>query len=333
MRRLALLLALWPAFLHAQDDWLSLPVPQPLSGPARVELALGVGSGEALGWVRGNDWAVFSPVTWATQTLKTVGLDLALRVKLGGTLVAEAHVPLVFNELSPYDAGNPVVFSPQDPTVLRQQGVGDIQVGLRGALVGRPGGFQGGWSLGAVAPTGLGPFDSKVPLVATGAGRWQALAALVLGGGQDGPVESWLWAQGRYQAGRQAWVSSQAYLAYFGDGVSGSYPVGPKDSGAVWLDPRWGGDVSYGLGWNWYRDATSRHSLAIEFVGHALSPWSIDGQDQGVGLEWAVWAQPELIFRFGRFNASGGVRLAPLLGSNALDYYSGLMLVNVSYAF
>jgi hypothetical protein len=336
MRTLALFLALlapWPAFLHAQDDWLSLPVPQPLSGSTRAELGLAVGSGEAEGWVRGQDEAVFSPVTWASQSLKQVSLDLALRAKLSGTLVIEAHVPLVFTELSPWEGANSVVFSPQDPAVRREQGLGDIQVGLRGALFGAPGGFQGGWSVGAIAPTGLSPFDAKAPLLATGAGRWQGLLGLVVGGGQDGPIESWLWAQGRYQAGRQAWASPQATLAFGGDGV-GSYPINPNESGQVWLDPRWGGDLDYGLGWNWYRDAESRHSLAIEFIGHALGPWSINGRDQGVGPEWGLWAQPELIFRFGRFNASGGVRLPPIPGANnELVFDDGLMLINASYAF
>jgi len=335
MRRLALLLALWPALLHAQDDWLSLPVPQPLSGSARAEVALGLSSGEAIGWIRGNDLAYFSPVTWTTQTLKTVGMDLTLRAKLGASLVLEARVPLLFNQLSPFDDYAPVTYGLQDPTVSRGQGLGDIQVGLRGPLFGRPGTLQGGWSAGMVAPTGLGPFDAASPLLATGAGRWQALAAVVLGGGQDQAVETWLWAQGRYQAGRQAWVSSQAYLAFAGDGPSQtSYPVAPTESGALWLDPRWGADFSYGLGWNWYRDGASRHCLAVELIGHALSPWSLDGHDQGLGPEWSLAVQPELLFHFGVFNISGGVRLQPLLGSfNALDFNSGLLLVNASYAF
>ena len=333
MRRLALLLALWPAFLPAQDDWLSLPVPQPLSGGARAEVGLAVASGEAIGWVRGLDEGYFTSVTWTSRTLKMVGLDVALRAKLGGSLVLEAHIPLLFNELSPNDDAVPVTYGPQDPTVLRQQGLGDIQLGLRGGLFGHPGGLQAGWSLGVVAPTGLGPFDAKDPLLATGAGRWQGLAALVLGGGQQGPLETWLWAQGRYQAGRTAWVSNQAYLVYVGDAFT-SVPQAPADSGAVWLDPRWGIDADWGLAWNWYRDAEERHSVAVELVGSGLSPWSIDGHDQGWGPQLAWALQPELILRFGRFNASGGVRFPVLVGSfNTLGIPNGTLLVNVSYAF
>jgi len=333
MRRLALFLALLPALLRAQDDWLSLPVPQPLSGTARMEVGLSVHSAEYQGWIRGRDEAWFNTAVGVTRTLKSVGADLILRGKVAGPLVLEAKIPLVFNEFSTPDDGSPQIYSPLDPTVLREQGLGDIQLGLRGPLFGRPGGLQGGWSLGLVAPTGLGPFDAKDPLLATGDGRWQALGALVLGGGQDRAIESWLWAQGRYQAGRMAWVSSQAYLAYDGDGYN-EVPVAPKLSGTVWLDPRWGFDASYGLAWNWYRDAEVRHSLAVEFLGHGLSAWSMDGQDQGLGSEFGLWVQPELIMRFGQFNACGGWRSSPILSSyNVPGAYSGTLIVNASYAF
>jgi hypothetical protein len=333
MRLLALFLTLLPALASAQSDWLSLPLPQPLTPGARAEIGVAVRSGESYGWAQGDADARYTDPLGLTQTtLKTVELDLLLRARLGASVVLELQAPLQFNELSPHTYGG-ATFTLQDPLAKRQQGFGDLRLALRGPLTGAPGGFQSGWSLGMVAPTGQGPFDSPDMLLATGEGRWQALAGLVLGGGEGGTIESWLWVQGRWQAPRPAWVSSQAWLAYNGS-MDAAAPRGPLNGGSVMLDPRWGVDASYGLAWNWYRDGETRHSLAVELVGHGLTPWSMDGQDQGAGPEGALYVQPELITRFGRFNASGGWRSATLNGSyNVPDFYYGTVLVNAAYAF
>ena len=333
MRLLALFLTLWPALASAQSDWLSLPVPQPLTPGARAEVGVAVRTGESYWWAQGDTQARYTDALGLTQTtLKTVELALLLRAKLGSTLVLELETPLQFNELSPYLEGG-AVHTLQDPTALRQQGLGDLRLSLRGPLFGGPGGLQAGWSAGVVAPSGQGPFDSATTLVATGQGRWQALLGLVFGGGEDAALETWLWAQGRWQAPRPAWVSSQAWLSYDG-GRDHALPRGPLNSGSVMLDPRWGADASAGLAWNWHRDGETRHSLAVELLGHGLTAWSMDGQDQGLGPEGAWYVQPELIARFGRFNACGGWRSAALPGSYNVPYfYYGTVLVNAAYAF
>jgi hypothetical protein len=338
-RLLALILLAWPGLAQAQDDWLNLQVPDPMPGH-RFELAGQILSGESNIWANGAFKTDYSQNTdivvpnGGTQTVsvKELAMEVELRGRVWRDLILEADVPLVLAEVSAADAVAGTSYPPNSPYALRGGGLGDLRLGLRGPWLGSSPGAQLGWSLNLIAPTGLGPFDSTTPLAATGDGRWQAQPGLVFGGGGDGGLEGWLQAQGRWQFGRSAWVSTLAPLGYAGD-TQHSVPVLPKTSGAVWLDPRWGGDAAAGLGWNWYRDDLQRHTLAVELLGHWLSPWAMDGVDQGLGDECSVQVEPELQAHFGNFTAVGGWRSAVLYGLGVPDASWGQLIFNASYAF
>jgi hypothetical protein len=338
-RLLALILLAWPSLARAQDDWLNLQVPDPMPG-SRFEVAAQILSGESDYWANGvinsdttknTDMVVPNGGT-PTVSVKSLDMELELRGRAWRSLIVEADVPLVLVEVSADNVAPGTSYPPDSPYALRGGGLGDIRLGLRGPWLGTRSGPQLGWSLSMVAPTGQGPLDSTTPLAATGEGRWQALPGLVFGGGQDGDVEAWMQVQGRWQFGREAWVSSQAPLGYIGDKTN-STPLFPRSSGAVWLNPRLGGDAAAGLGWNWYRDADQHHTLAVELLGHWLSPWVMDGVDQGLGDECSVQVEPELQAHFGAFTAVGGWRSAVLYGLGVPDASWGQLIFNASYAF
>jgi len=340
MRRLlALILLSVPGLALAQDDWLSLQVPDPMPG-AHFEAGAQVLTGQSASWAHGafsTDATKFTGLVLpngGTQTVavNSVDLELQLRWKFWRSLLVEADLPLRFIEVSNAQAAPGTSYPPNDPSVLRGGGLGDVSLGLRGPWLGSRPGLQLGWSFGFIAPTGQGPFDATTPLAATGAGRWQVQPGLILGGGGDGALEAWVQAKGRWQFGREAWVSSQAPLGFTGDAAHSTY-LTPKANGAQWLDPRWGGDAAVGLGWNWYRDAEQRQTLAVELLGHWLSPWSMSGVDQGLGAEDDVQLQPELQAHFGSFAVTGGWRSSVLYGHGVLDPGWGLVLLNAAYAF
>lgn len=337
-----LLAAFWPALAPAQGDWLNVAVPHPLTDTA-VEIGLRAASFESYTWA--NGWAQADSLNHSTYLLDSTGdtlspkaarrleLALQLRWKAWKDLVVDLDVPQVYTAFEPnyYDS---VVPAPGDPEVDQGAGLGDIRLGLRGPWSGVHSALQAGWSLGLIAPTGIGPLDAQQALVATGDGRWQLQPGLVLGAGQGSSVEFWLQAQGRWQFGAPGRVSPALRLSYAGSLAGGGYyALAPSAQGAVWLDPRWGGDGSLGLGWNWYSDADSRQTLAVELLGHWLSPWSMDGMDQGFGAESSVQLQPELHARFGRFSVLGGWRSAVLYGTNVLVQDWGQVLLDGAYAF
>jgi len=337
---LALILLAWPALAAAQDDWLNLQVPDPLPG-ARFEAAAQIVSGESQYWANGlinsdttkNTDLVVPNAGTPTVSAKSLAMEVELRGRAWRNLIVEADVPLVLVEVSPdSDVAAGTSYPPNSPLALRGGGLGDVRLGLRGPWLGSSPGLQLGWSLQLIAPTGLGPFDSTTPLAATGDGRWQAQPGLVFGGGGDGDLEAWVQVQGRWQFGREAWVSSQAPLGYTGDTTKSTY-ITPRTSGPVWLNPRWGGDAAAGLGWNWYRDADQRHTLAVELLGHWLSPWVMDGVDQGLGDECSVQVQPELQAHFGSFTVLGGWRSAVIYGLGVPDANWGQLIFNGAYAF
>ncbi|HXC62718.1 MAG TPA: hypothetical protein VNZ67_00090 [bacterium] len=334
----------WPAFAPAQEDWLNLQVPDPMPG-RRFEVAGQILSGESDLWANGAFQTDYSRNTdlvvpnggTPTVSVKELAMEVELRGRVWRNVIVEADLPLVLTEVSAAVALAGTSYPPDSPNALRGGGLGDIRLGLRGPWLGAAPGPQLGWSLGLIAPTGQGPFDSTTPLAATGDGRWQVQPGLVCGGGGDGDLEAWIQVQGRWQFGREAWVSSLAPLGYTGTVQNSTY-VTAKTSGAVWLNPRWGGDAAAGLGWNWYRDADQRHTLAVELLGHWLSPWVIDGVDQGLvddGTEdeCSVQVEPELQAHFGAFTAVGGWRSAVLYGTGVPDPYWGQLIFNASYAF
>jgi hypothetical protein len=338
-RLLTLILLTWPGLALAQDNWLNLQVPDPMPGH-RYEVAAQIVSGESDFWANGvintdatkNTDLVVPNGGTQTVSVKSLAMEVELRGRVWRDLVVEADVPLVLAEVSADNVAPGTSYPPNSPYALRGGGLGDVRLGLRGTLLGAGPGPQLGWSLGLIAPTGQGPFDSTTPLAATGDGRWQAQPGLVFGGGGDGALEAWFQAQGRWQFGREAWVSSLAPLGYTGDTTHSTY-LSPRTSGAVWLNPRWGGDAVAGFGWNWYRDADQHHTLAVELLGHWLSPWAMDGVDQGLGDECSVQVEPELQAHFGTFTVVGGWRSAVLYGLGVLDANWGQLIFNASYDF
>jgi hypothetical protein len=338
-RILALILLAWPGLALAQDDWLNLQVPDPMPGH-RFEVAGQLLSGVDDFWANGvintdtdkNTDLVVPNAGTQTVSVKDLAMEVELRGRVWRNLIVEADVPLVLVEVSAEDVAAGTSYPPNSPDALRGGGLGDIRLGLRGPWLGRSPGLQLGWSLTLIAPTGLGPFDSTTPLAATGDGRWQLQPGLVFGGGGEGDLEAWVQAQGRWQFGRNALVPSLAPLGYTGDITDSTY-ITPRTSGAVWLDPRWGGDAAVGLGWIWYRDAGQRQVLAVEGLGHWLSPWVIDGIDQGLGDECSVQVEPELQAHFGTFTVVGGWRSAVLYGLGVPDASWGQLIFNAAYAF
>jgi hypothetical protein len=331
----AFVLAVWMApALRADNDWLGIEVPRPLdSGVFDVNVKAGECTNET--WAEGGEWdyMVLPDGTPAEQTLATV--DTRLDWKASRRLWVEADIPLVFSQFGPPQASDSYTLI-GTPDVSQTQGLGDVRLGLRGCLQDRSEGSNQGWTLSVVAPTGLGPFEASTPLAATGAGRWQILPGAVVGG-LWGPWEAWVQLVGRLQLGRQEESSSQAYLSWrSGTDADGNITWVDNVSlpdGGVWLGPRYGGDLTAGFSWNWYRTEDARMGLALEALYHYLSPWTLSSGPIGVLPEEVFVLTPEVQARYGRFSAVVGWQAEDIWAQEVPAATYGEILFDVSYGF
>lgn len=315
--------------MAASQDWLTLRHPRPLD-PGQVELGLELRSADAQSWHRGAELAWLRDADGLVKEQRRMDGELQLRWQATARLALELDVPAVMAELAPLPpVGFYYNFRLNDPTLRRSEGLGDLRLGARGVLAWDPKGFSAGWLLQLTAPTGLGPFEAPQPLAATGDGRWQAQAGFSAGC-QFGEFQVWAQSQARLQFGRQADLSAAAPVSYD--------PSGPQylpQAGAQWLSPRWGSDSVLGLGWDWYHDEDSRHSLAIEVVGRQLQGLGAGDAFSALGgTDSASLAViPQLQARFGRFHALGGWQAPFLFATNmpAPDY--GQLILRADYAF
>jgi hypothetical protein len=259
-----------------------------------------------------------------------LAINARLDWRLEPRLVLEADVPVVFSEFAP-DTGSTVeYYNLNTPAVEESQGLGDVRLGLRGALKDASDGFNAGWSLALVAPTGLSPFSAPQTLAATGDGRWQALPGFVLGG-LSGPWEGWFQAVGRLQFGQQVESSSQAYLDWtWGPAAGGNVSL---PDGGSWLAPRYGADCVAGLAWIWYRDDTSRMGLGLEATAHWLSPFTAAGVSLGLQSEQYYVLTPELQARYGRFSAIVGWQAEYIYAVEEPFSIYGDIIFDIAYAF
>jgi hypothetical protein len=332
MPLLALLLGLlWPALAHADNDWLGIEVPRPFDeGAFSVNVRLA--DTENVGWQDGSyfnsPYTILNDGAGNKDIQDLVTIDTRFDWRMEPRLVLELDVPTVFSEFSPIPEplGTVEYYSVNTPTVEESQGLGDLRLGLRGALKDKAEGFNAGWNLSLVAPTGLSPFDAPQTLAATGDGRWQALPGFVVGGQSD-TWEGWWQVGGCLQFGQQAESSGEDYLSWRPDG--GIAPA----QGGLWLGPRYGADSVVGLAWIWYRDTDTRVALALEGKAHWLSPWTTGAGSLGLSPQEYVDLTPELQVRYGRYSAVVGWQTAYLWAMEEPSSNMGNILFDVAYTF
>lgn len=333
---LALGLAAAPA-LFADNDWLDLETPRPFDAGI-VGVSERVSVAEYDGW---QDGGTFSPLVnddGNEDIEDLLILDTRVDWRLSPRLSLELDAPLVFNELSPYTEGVPQYYNVGTPGVYETQGLGDLGLELRGDFAAKPvaRGWDGGWTLELVAPTGLGPFAAPQTLDATGAGRWQVLPGLVFGG-QSGAWEGWVQARGRVQFGQQAQVSPDSYVdwnsTYNGVTVTTDNTALPGAGGGLWLAPRYGADAVAGLSLIWYRSGDTKMGLGCEAAAHWLSPWATAAGPSGLPAEQSFVLTPEVQARYGPYSVVAGWQAEYLWAVEEPWTDTGTVIFDVAYTF
>ncbi len=330
---LGILLAGAAGPLRADNDWLDIEVPRPLDD-ATFGLNLKVSQTERQYW---EDGAAFYPMVQNQSLMVQDLLTLNVRAdwQVSRRLVLELNAPLVFSEFSPYSGGIVEYYNVNTPGVYESQGLGDLKLGLRGAWRDTSQGFNAGWSLNLIAPSGVSPFSAPSPLAGTGQGRWQILPGFVLGGlGMN--WEGWVEGIGRLEAGQQVVSTPQTYLSWRSQEINGGWVAGDNVSlpgGGAWLGPRYGGDAMAGVAYIWYRDAGSRMALAVEGRAHWLSPWTTASGSLGLPADTYAVLTPELQARYGRFSAVAGWQAAYLWAVEEPYAIYGQIIFDLAYAF
>jgi hypothetical protein len=316
----------WPAPAQADNDWLGIDVPRPIDD-GKFSLNVQLNQTENQTWQTGayDDYYFLTDAFGSLDVQDLITVDTRVDWRMEPRLVLELDVPVVFSEFSNYSTVTQY-YNVNTPGVEESQGVGDMRLGLRGALYDKSEGFNAGWNLSLVAPTGLSPWAAPESLAATGAGRWQVLPGFVLGAVSES-WEGWFQTLGRIQFGEQAESSSADYIAW---GPQGGISL---PQGGIWLGPRYGADSVAGLAWIWYRDAGTRLALAVEAKGHWLSPWTVSGQDLGVPDEDYFVLTPEMQARYGRFSAVVGWQTAYLWAMEMPASNYGEIIFDVGYTF
>lgn len=325
LRRLTLLCALLasrPAL--ASDDWLALALPRPLA--ASFELSLGLHQAQRELWAMQDAWPQMQDQD-GIKVQRFLAGAVSLRLQCSPSLSIGGALPGSFSELAVWTGG---ISYPRldDPGVDRSQGLGDVSVYLRQDW-GAPQGWALGWGLALTAPSGLGPYEAPQPLAATGEGRWQGSLRTVAGGSW-GAWQAWADAELNYQAGKDSVLSTAAPLRYDAKGPVFA-PAGL--SGPVYLDPRWGARAVLGLGWDWFKDDASRHSVNVSAIARQRAPLSLNGRAIDGTEEVIVSLQPELQGRFGAFEALAGWDAPPLWAQGLSVAYWGELQFRVNYGF
>jgi len=309
----------------ADNDWLGIEVPRPLDA-GRFSMNIKLDQTERQWWQEGDHPRTMTdPNTGLPDQQDLITIDTRLDWQVKPRLIAELDVPLVFSQVSP-SSPTPQYYDVNTPGVSGSQGLGDLRLGLRTALRDQDLGFNAGWTLSVVVPSGLGPEDAPTTLASTGAGRWQLIPGFVIGGKSD-VWESWLQVNGLAQLGDPATVGQNAYVSW---GPEGGIAL---PSGGVWLGPRYGADSVAGLAWAWYHEDTTRIALAIEAKVHWLSPWTADGRGLGLAAENTEGLTPEIQARYGRFSAIAGWQAQYIWATETPFSLGGDIIFDVAYTF
>lgn len=322
---LALLAALSAAQLAAAGDWFNWRAPRPLR-PGQFELGLELSEVERAAWADGARAWTLPDADGLAKSQKQARLNLGLLWQASPQLSLELRAPLLFSEFSPSSSETVATYALDDPALRRSQGLGDLELGLRRAFTPAGAALSAAWTLGLIAPLGLGPLESPQTLAATGEGRWQILPGLSCAYAAA-DWDAFVGLSGRVQIGRQASSSSQAYLAW---GPQGGLSLG---AGALWLAPRYGAEFSGGAAWHWFRGASSSSALACELLLHWLSPWATAAGAGPFGPEFSLVLQPELKAEYGSFGALLGWQARPLWAGQVPLALDGQFRFQLAYAF
>jgi hypothetical protein len=152
--------------LAADNDWLGIEVPQPLD-KGQVSLNVRLDQSERQYWAVGSTGYAMFDAQGVQDQQDLITIDTRVDWRLFARLALELDVPTVFSQVSPYST-QAQYYNVDTPGVYASEGLGDLRFGLRGAWADRVQGFNAGWTVSAVLPTGLGPQDAPALLANTG---------------------------------------------------------------------------------------------------------------------------------------------------------------------
>jgi hypothetical protein len=312
--------------LAASDDWLALPIPRPLAQPWLLSIGLQQAQREL--WAGDDGQAYILRDADGQKLQRRLSAELGLRWQATPSLSLGLSAPLHTSEWALWSGVAGAYPRLDDPGYLRNQGLGDLRIGLRQDWA-APQGLGFGWGLQLSGPSGLGPFEAPHPAIATGEGRWQGDLRGTLGG-TWGAWSCWLMAGLTHQAGRESVVSDLTPLSFQPDGPRFAPPGA---SGALHLDPRRGSRAALALGWDWFRGDDARHSVGLALQGRHQQALGLGGRAVDGTESLYLSLQPELQARFGAFNALVAWDSAPLFARHAYYPYYGELRFRLDHAF
>jgi hypothetical protein len=263
----------------------------------------------------------------AYETLYGYRFEADLMWQQSARNLFEASLPYYDEEFSPYQGSGTfgLASNLNDSFANKSDTYGDLSLGWRGLALGGTGSV---WHVGAgldlSVPTGLGPFSSPNPLVATGIGGF-AVAGLVDAEAARGDWKGWIQIRVPYEFGYYAAIPPQTFVAYSPDG-----PV-VLQGGRAWVNREFSYGATAGVGWDWYVSDTSRHRLSVEAQWADQGAMLLDGQPVLDSYNSELDIVPEVRFGFDKTLAINAGWLLPTMVENRTFSNIGEILVRLDY--
>jgi hypothetical protein len=307
--RLFFILFLIAGSASASSDPLIARLADPLEEGSRALLSLGMRQYQREFWLDDQMQATYiSGSSTAHKGLKGFRFEADGLLKVSPRNILELRLPYYFQEFSwVYDGYTPPA-ALDDANVSRGDGLGDLSLAWRALVLTTPH-WSGGFSIEGTAPTGLGPYSSPTPLVATGQGNFGGALALNL----RGAVRSIsAWAEGRV-------------ILDFGSNVT---TAGRE----VFVHRDRGFDLNAGLGWVWAESQAYQHSLVIEMSRATRGSWIVDGHPLAYSATTSLDLYPQMRFSYVRgFTFTLGWQLPLWLATNQAVSYWGEPMLRADY--
>jgi hypothetical protein len=310
-----------------------------LAAPASLgswELSLGAREFERDQWMDGQGkvvkvqgYANMSAADGTPMSLKGFAMQADLRWQATARGLFVFSVPYYYQEFSPYVGDLPqryVAASLGAPDVQHGDGLGDLQLAWRQVFLQGSAGRLGA-NLDFNAPTGLGPFSSALPILATGSGSFHGALALEAEA-QGSSLGAWLQAGLPWDLGANQRVPQQFFAGFDQSQIGPS--TAPGGNSFVRRDP--GLEASLGFAWTWEQSESYHHRLILEAGFKDEGALRFNGRRVAETAAQSLVLVPQASFgsSFG-FSFNIGWELPPLWAVNEAVASWGEFLVRADY--